>query len=155
MAHFILENCDEKNMAYINAATQLYCANTFQYYYLPDRTLKNYICNESAIDSVHGFPIEMLDCKYIFISNVRLEATGAQLGHIIPYIKETIEDSEFSYKFKAVKEFKMTDEVSFTAYERVIPVDIKEIEYYKEKFKRQSELYPELFENILNKYDTD
>ena len=153
MADFILENCDDKNMAYINVATPLYCANTFQYYYLPDRTLKNYIYYESAIDSVHGFPIEMLDCKYIFISNVRLEATGAQLGHIIPYIKESIENSEISYKYKAVKEFKMTDEITFTAYERVVPVDTKEIEYYKEKFKEQSELYPELFENRLNEYE--
>ncbi len=153
MADFILENCDEKNMAYINAATPLYCANTFQYYYLPDRKLKNYIYYESAIDSVHGFPVGVLASKYIFISNVRLEVTGAQLGHIIPYIKETIEDSELSYKFKAVKEFKMTDEVTFTAYERVVPVDIKEIEYYKEKFKEQSEFYPELFENRLNEYE--
>ncbi len=152
MSDFILENCDEKNMAYINAATPLYCANTFQYYYLPDRTLKNYIYYESSIDSVHGFPIGVLASKYVFVSNVRLESTGAKLGHIIPYIKETIEDSELSYKFKAVKEFKMTDEVTFTAYERIVPVDIKEIEYYKEKFKEQSDLYPELFENRLNEY---
>ena len=47
----------------------------------------------------------------------------------------------------------MTDEVTFTAYERVVPVDIKEIEYYKEKFKEQSEFYPELFENRLNEYE--
>ena len=57
MAKFILDNCNPENPAYINAASELYCANTFQYYYLPDRTLKSYIYYEASIDSVHGFPL--------------------------------------------------------------------------------------------------
>ena len=101
------------------------------------------------------FHCGVLDSKYVFISNDVIDETGAQKGHIIQYIKEAIENSEISYKYKPVREFKMTEDVIFTAYERVEPVDEKEVNYYKEKFKELSNLYPDLYENRLNQYEID
>ncbi len=101
------------------------------------------------------FHCGVLESKYVFISSNIIENTGAQKGHIIPYIKEAIENSEISYKYKPVREFEMIGDIKFTAYERVEPVDEKEINYYKEKFKELSNLYPDLYENRLNQYEID
>ena len=62
----------------------------------------------------------LLGCKYFWIANKVLDDTGAKKGHIIPNINYAItEDSIISPKFKMIKEFKMTEEITFYTYERI------------------------------------
>lgn len=156
MDDFILANCDKDHKAYINAATMMYCANTFENYVLPDRTLQDIIPYESSINSVHGFPTSIFESKYIFVSNVPLEATGAQKGTIISKLTNAVtKDEENKNRWKLVKEFKMTDKVSFYAYERVMEFDEEEANYYIKKFEQESKEYPNLFKNRIENYVKD
>lgn len=153
MVDLFSEISKNENEIYINAASTQYCANTFQHFYLPDRSLKNHIIYESSIDSVHGFPIGILDAKYIVVSNVNIENTGAKTGHIIAYINESIKSSDISNRFKKIKSFNMGNGVTFYLYERIKEADEEEINYYIKKFKDVSLQYPELYEKRLIEYE--
>ena len=156
MDKFILENCDKDHRAYINAATIMYCANTFENYMLPDRTIQDIIPYEASINSVHGFPTDVFKTKYMFISNIPLEATGAQKGTIIQKLKESVtKDDGMKDRWKLVREFKMTDKVTFYAYERVVEFDEQEAEFYIKKFEEESKQYPNLFKNRIENYVKD
>lgn len=154
IVEFIYDNCDiAKDKIYINSASSEYCADTFSFYIMPDKSLKNIIYYESSIDSVHGFPIGVLKSKYIFLTNKLIEETGAKKGHIISNIKYGIKDDEvISPKFKMVKEFDLENGIIFYAYERIQDVDELEINEWKELFKKQTELYPKIFGNRLDIY---
>ena len=91
---FILENCDKDHKAYINAATSMYCSDTFKTYLFPDITLVYIIPYESSINSVHGFPIDIFKTKYLFVTNIDLEDTGAKRGTIIEKINKAIKEDE-------------------------------------------------------------
>ena len=153
MVKFIKDNCDKDDIVYINAAGS-YCAQTFSSYIHPDLSLSKICVYESSIDGAHGFPVNYISqAKYIFTTNVWIESTGAKRGHIIPAINEALNtNSNIKNKFKLIKEFKMTDKVTFYAYERVEKFDKEEAEYWKEVFKKQTEEYPDKFGNRIDKY---
>lgn len=153
MVQFIQENCTERDIVYINAAGS-YCAQTFSSYIHPDLSLSKICVYEASIDSAHGFPIaNIAKAKYIFTTNVRIEATGAQLGHIIPAINEALnKDSAIKHKFKLVQEFKMTEKVTFYAFERIEKLESEEAQYWKDIFKEETKKYPKLFGDRIDQY---
>ena len=154
MVEFIKKNCNIYNKAYINAATQEYSKHAFANYNLPeDLYLTNVIIYEASIDSVHGFPTELLNCKYVFISNIVLESTGAKKGNIIKNIKNAIEKNEIiSSKYKKEKEFRMNEKIVFYAYRRVEKFDEDERIEWLKIFEEQSKKYPDLFEKKINSF---
>ena len=148
---YIEINMSEDDKVYINAADGTYCSQTFSQYIMPDTSLLETIIYEASIDSVHGFPVEMLDAKYVFITNEILESTGAQKGHIISNIKYAIEeDPIIKTHYNLVKEFKINEELTFYAYERIQKYDYEEINEWKKILEEQSKLYPKLFEERLD-----
>lgn len=150
---FILENCDKDHKAYINAATSMYCSDTFKTYLFPDITLVYIIPHESSINSVHGFPINIFKTKYLFVTNIDLEDTGAKRGTIIEKINKAIkEDEETKYTWKFFKEYKMSNDVTFYVYERVKEFDAKEAEYWIKIFEKETEEFPNLFGNRIQSY---
>lgn len=151
MVKFVKDNCNEENKIYLNAATGDYSSHMITNYDLPgDRYIYNYVPYSFAIDSTNGFPQDVLGCKYIWIANQVLDDTGAKKGHIIPNINYAItEDSVISPKFKMIKEFKMTDEVTFYTYERIEKFDEEERQEWLKIFEEQSETYPELFKDRI------
>ena len=150
---FILENCDKDHKAYINAATSMYCSDTFKTYLFPDITLVYIIPYESSINSVHGFPIDIFKTKYLFVTNIDLEDTGAKRGTIIEKINKAIkEDEETKDTWKFFREYKMSSDVTFYAYERVKEFDAKEAEYWIKIFEKETEEFPNLFGNRIQSY---
>lgn len=151
MVEFVKENCNEQNKIYLNAATGDYSSHMITNYDLPnDRYIYNYVPYSFAIDSTNGFPQEALECKYFWIANQVLDDTGAKKGHIIPNINYAItEDPIISPKFKMIKEFKMTDEITFYTYERTVDFDEEERQEWLKLFEEQSEIYPELFRDRI------
>lgn len=150
---FILENCDKDHKAYINAATSVYCSDTFKTYLFPDITLVYIIPYESSINSVHGFPIDIFKTKYLFVTNIDLEDTGAKRGTIIEKINKAIkEDEETKDTWKFFKEYKMSNDVTFYVYERVKEFDAKEAEYWIKIFEKETEEFPNLFGNRIQSY---
>lgn len=157
MVEFVKENCNEQNKIYLNAATGDYSSHMITNYNLPeDKGLYNYVPYSFAIDSTNGFPQEALECKYFWIANQVLDDTGAKKGHIIPNINYAItEDPIISKKFKMIKEFKMTDEVTFYTYERTVDFDEEERQEWLKLFEEQSEIYPELFRDRILEFQID
>lgn len=150
---FILENCDKDHKAYINAATSMYCSDTFKTYLFPDITLVYIIPYESSINSVHGFPTDIFKTKYLFVTNIDLEDTGAKRGTIIEKINKAIkEDEETKDTWKFFKEYKMSNDVTFYVYERVKEFDAKEAEYWIKIFEKETEEFPNLFGNRIQSY---
>ena len=150
---FVLENCDEEHKAYINAATSLYCSDIFKSHIFPDMSLQNVISYENSINSVHGFPTDIFKTKYLFVTNIDLEATGAKKGTIIEKINKAIkEDEETKDTWKFFKEYKMSNDVTFYVYERVKEFDAKEAEYWMKIFEKETEEFPNLFGNRIQSY---
>ena len=150
---FIVENCDINNKAYINAAGK-YCKHTFSNFNLPDDMwLDKVIPYELSIDSVHGFPVPVFTCKYVFVTNIVDESTGAAKGHIIPGVKKGItEDDVISKKFNLVRTFDMNDGIIFYCYERISPFDEDERNAWLAIFSDVSETYPRQFRNVILAY---
>lgn len=157
MVGFVKENCNEQNKIYLNAATGDYSSHMITNYNLPeDRYIYNYLPYSFAIDSTNGFPEDALGCKYFWIANKVLDDTGAKKGHIIPNINYAItEDSIISPKFKMIKEFKMTEEITFYTYERIEKFDEEERKEWLKLFEEQSNIYPELFEKRISNFQID
>ena len=151
---FIKENCDEDNKAYINSATSEYNHQTFINYNAPENTyLTKVIPYTAATESTRGFPIDIFKCKYIFISNIRLESTGATKGEIITNIKYAVEEDEvISKKFELAKTYKMTDKITYYAYERKEALDEEERQAWLNLFEEQSEKYPDKFKDRIENY---
>lgn len=154
IVNFIKENCDENNKAYIDSATSEYNHQTFINYNAPENTyLTKVIPYTAATESTRGFPIDLFKCKYIFVSNVRLESTGATKGEIITNIKYAVEEDEvISKKFELVKTFDVTSKITYYAYERVQPLDEEERQAWLKLFEEQSEKYPDKFKERIENY---
>lgn len=154
VTNFIVNNTNSNDLVYINTAG-FYAAQSFRSVLYPNRQLDSIIVYESSIDNVHGFPIDSIAvAKYIIVSNVTIESTGAKPGHIIPAINDSLNnDSPIKGKFKLVKEFKMNDEIVLYCYERITEYDKKESDYWKSVFEEQTKQYPELFGNRIDSFD--
>lgn len=154
IVQFIYDNCDINNdKVYINSANVAYCGDTFAFYNMPYNDLRKVVAYESSIDSVHGFPTQLLKAKYVFITNKVIESTGATPGHIITNIKYGIEEKEnINKNYNKVKEFDLENGIIFYAYERIKDADQSEINEWKKLFIDQTNLYPKLFGNRLDSY---
>lgn len=150
---FLVENCESKDKIYSNFASANYCGDTFKEYLMPNEVLKYNTYYESAIDSVHGFPIGVLDAKYVLVANTIIDFTGATKSTIIPTINKTFSENNIvKNKFELVKEFPILGDLKFYCYERKTTFDTEEGNYWKDAFKEQTKLYPKLFGERIDKY---
>ncbi|CDE83311.1 unknown [Clostridium sp. CAG:273] len=54
-----------------------------------------------------------------------------------------------------IKEFKMTEEITFYTYERIEKFDEEERKEWLKLFEEQSNIYPELFEKRISNFQID
>ena len=150
---FFVKNCDSKDKIYSNFASATYCGDIFKEYLMPNEVLKYNTYYESSIDSVHGFPIGMLDAKYVLIANAIIDYTGATKSTIIPTINDIFNGNNIvRNKFNLVKEFPILGDLKFYCYERKTNFDTEEGIYWKDVFKEQTKLYPKLFGERIDNY---
>lgn len=151
---FLINKCEPgKDWIYANFASGDYCGDTFREYLMPNEALKYNTYYESSIDSVHGFPIGILNAKYVLIANEIIDYTGATKSTIIPIINKVFEEENIiRKKYKLVKEFPILGDLKFYCYERTIPFDVQEGIYWKELFKEQTKIYPNKFGDRIDKY---
>ncbi|RGY94781.1 hypothetical protein DXA13_20330 [Clostridium sp. AM58-1XD] len=55
-------------------------------------------------------------------------------------------------KFRLVKKFDMGDGYVILAYERVKPVDIQEVNFYREALDEENKQYPSLYEDVFEAF---
>ena len=118
----------------------------FRNVFLPDLDLHERISYGSAVIGVHKFPIELFESKYIVtvnpFENISIEWK---------YNKTFCELVELG-KFKLV--YSITTESGYTisVYERVVDVDLEEINKYRNILIQESVDYPALFSQIIDDY---
>ena len=155
IVNFIINNIElSKDWVYCNFASSEHCGDTFREYLMPNEVLKNNICYGGTIDSVSGFSTGIFYAKYVLIANRVIDYTGATKSTIIPTINKIFDEDNniVKKKFILVKEFPILGDLKFYCYERTVPFDIEEGNYWKELFKEQTKLYPEKFGKKIDKY---
>jgi len=128
-----------------------YNPDVFRSHDLPDRTVYDLLPYGSAVLGTHDFPIGLLTAKYIFTC--------------LPFCDYSIagkyNDAFLGWANKGhfilVESFDMENGYVFYVYERVTPLSYEEVEYYRNLFCEENELYPEnfdtVFKRVIEKYD--
>ena len=146
VADWLQENLNEENTAYMITHNNLYNPDKFRMFYMPDKTIGNYLPYGSAVKGVHKFPIELFTAKYIITTtpfdNISIENK----------YEKVFEELVSENKFSLVKNFNMNNGYQILIYERIKEVDEEEINKYKEALEEESKEYPELYEEVINNY---
>ncbi len=139
MNRWIVEHCSEDESAYIIPHGYPYNPDVFRSCDYPDFSVGKRVPYGSAVLGTHYFPDALLLSKYIFTCE---PFCGISLAE--KYNSAFL--SEIPQKhFTQVAKFDMENGYAFYAYERILPMDREEIQFYQDCFAKESELFPELF----------
>lgn len=149
---FVTEHCQEGEYAAVMSATSEYCADTFGNYESPG-TYGAYFPDEASVAGTHGFPTDYLGCKYLFLTTQDPEEVEDKAYSVIePFTRHFLEDKEINGKFRYVREFKMTDQMIFYVYERIVAADRAEAQNMLQVYEEYNEQWPELFEQKIERW---
>lgn len=146
VSDWLKKNLSEENRAYMIAHNNTYNPDKFRNFYLPDKTIMNYLPYGSAILGVHPFPIELFDSKYI-ITTTPFEGVSIESKYNDVFNKLVSME-----KFKLIKTFDMKNGYSVVIYERVKDVDYVETTMYLDEIKEDTKDYSNLYIEVINKY---
>lgn len=146
VCNWLKENLSEEKRAYMITHNNMYNPDKFRNFYLPDKTIMNYLPYGSAILGTHKFPTELFDATYIITTdpfdNVSIENIYNDV------FNELISQG----KFKEIKKFDMKNGYNIIIYERIKKVDYAEVCLYKEKLKDVTTGYDNLYLNVIEEY---
>lgn len=141
---WIIEHCTEPDSAYIIPHGEPYNPDIFRSCDLPDKSVSQYVPYGSAVLGTHFFPEELLLAKYVLTCEPFCNISIAK-----KYNSAFL--SEIPQKhFIKVTQFDMGNGYIFYVYERVIPTDQEEIQFYKDYFTKEDQLFPDMFSGVLN-----
>lgn len=113
---------------------------------LPDLDLHERISYGSAVIGVHKFPVELFESKYIVtvypFENISIEWK---------YNKVFCSLVELG-KFRPIYSITTDSGYVINIYERVVNVDLEEINMYKDILIQESNDYPSLFSQVIDEY---
>ncbi len=145
-ATWLKNNLNEQNTAYMITHTDQYNPDKLRNIFLPDKTISKYLPYGSAIIGVHPFPTELFTSKYI-ITTTPFERMSIEYKY-----EEVFEKLIEEEKFQIKKIFNMNNSYQILIYERVKEVDEEEINLYEKALKEESKQFPELYQNVIEKY---
>lgn len=144
MNRWILEHCSEEETAYIIPHGYPYNPDVFRSSDYPDFSVSKRVPYGSAVLGTHYFPDSLLVAKYVFTCE---PFCGISLAE--KYNNAFL--SEIPQKhFTQVAQFDMGNGYVFYAYQRILPMDREEIQFYQDTFAQEGKLFPELFTTIWN-----
>lgn len=146
VSDWLKKNLSEENRAYMIAHNNTYNPDKFRNFYLPDKTIMNYLPYGSAILGVHPFPTELFDSKYI-ITTTPFEGVSIEAKYNDVFNKLVSME-----KFKLIKTFDMKNGYSVVIYERVKDVDYVETTMYLDEIKEDTKDYSNLYIEVIDKY---
>lgn len=147
IADWITESCEEEERVYFIPHNEIYNPDKFRYINMPDRTVMNKMSYGSAVLGYHGFPTELFEAKYILTSSP-FDAYSIEQKYNDAFLEYLSKES----KFRIANEFDMGDGYIITAYERVAPVDLEEINFYRKVMEEENKQYPVLYDDVFNNY---
>ena len=149
VAHWIDENCQEGEQAYIIPHTNLYNPDIFRNVTLPDGHLRNKVSYGSAVLGTHKFPLELLEAKYVLTCEPFPKVNSSvKMCEKYDHLFQAVKDEKFSL----VRTFDMGNGTEFYAYQRVEAADEAEVEFYLSSLDEEDKRFPDLFRDVLNEY---
>ena len=148
-------HCDAEKgeFAYMIPHDMLYNSDMFQYAALPDIQLQGKLTAGISIPGTHEFPVRFFEAKYVLTAE--------------PFPQTFVSDGELSGRWNALfcaardehftqaARFDMGNGTVFTVWERTVPADRAEVEYYLNAFAQEDALYPEMFSQVAESWLAD
>lgn len=136
---WILEHCSKGESAYIIPHGYPYNPDVFRSCDYPDFSVSKHVPYGSAVLGTHYFPDDLLLAKYVLTCEPFCNLSLAEKYN-------TAFLSEIPQKhFTQVAQFDMGNGYIFYVYERILPMDREEIQFYQDTFAQESKQFPELF----------
>lgn len=145
---YLNSHLGSKESAAIYAASDDYDSQYFINYPKPNINGKK-ISSNSYLYS-EGFPLSALHSKYyVILEPIQEWVDVNKIGLLRNLIDIFYNDEYISKKFRMVKEIQLNDDVIAYIYERIVPLDEKEIDIYMELCEREYSDYKKLFYDRL------
>ena len=137
--HWILEHCSKDESAYIIPHGYPYNPDVFRGCDYPDFSVSKHVPYGSAVLGTHYFPEDLLLAKYVLTCEPFCNLSLAE-KYNAAFLSEIPQKH-----FTKVAQFGMGNGYIFYVYERILPMDREEIQFYQDCFAQESEQFPELF----------
>ena len=146
-------HCADGEFAYMIPHDMLYNSDMFQYVSLPDIQLKDKLQAGISIPGTHEFPVRFFEARYVITAD--------------PFPQTFVSSGELSGRWNALfcaarddhftqaASFDMGNGTVFTVWERTVPADRAEVEYYLNAFAQEDALYPEMFSQVAEAWLTN
>lgn len=143
-AKWLQSNLNKNSTAYMITHNNKYNPDKFRNFYMPDKTISNYLPYGSAIIGVHKFPEELFTSKYI-ITTTPFESVSIEYKYNNVFLK-LVENKSF----QLIKAFDMKNGYKIMIYERIKEVDEYEINLYKQELADEIINYPSLYKVLVS-----
>lgn len=149
VSEWINNNCSDDEFVYIIPHDPIYNPDKFINVNLPERNIANKVSFGFDVNGTHKFPTDIFEAKYIltcepFAFTKNTYGLSKRLNNLFLSIKDE--------KFVLAKTFDMGDGYTFYAYERVVPVDMEEIECYLIAFDEEDKQFPDMYSEVVEEY---
>ncbi len=149
ISKWLKENINENNKAYMITHNNTHNPDKFRNFYMPDKTISNFLPYGSAILGTHMFPVDLFDATYIITTS--------------PFEPVSIEESYNKVfnelvqlgKFELIKTFNMNNNINMLIYKRVKPVDLIETKMYLDEISNKTKEFKNLYEDVIVEYIRD
>lgn len=146
LATWVDEHCAEGETAYMIPHDMLYSSDIFKYNALPEIQISDKLCFGFSILGTHDFPMSFFESKYVITAEPfpQTYVNEGELSNKLNNLFLAVKDE----RFQLVETFDMGNGTTFTIWERTVPADRAEVEYYLSAFAEEDAQYPEMFSQI-------
>ncbi len=142
---------NNKNKVMVLAAGDDYDSAYFISYPEPYKNAKVIYSNTYLVNE--GFPLNFFSAKYYVLISPLQQWSGVEKQKILYNIVDLFLNDEYlKNKFVYQKEFQLREGVTAYIYERVEPVDVREVDLFIERFQYMNPEYGDLFGQKLRNY---
>ena len=154
IAKWIDTHCAEGEISYMIPHNMLYCPDHFKNCLLPETPINAKLAFGFSVPGVHAFPMQFFEAKYVLTADpfpmTHVNDPENEMSHKLNDLFLAVRDQYF----KQVETFDMGNGTTFTIWERTVPADRAEVEYYLNAFAQEDALYPEMFSQVAEAWLT-
>lgn len=154
IAKWIDAHCAEGEISYMIPHNMLYCPDHFKNCLLPETPINAKLAFGFSVPGVHAFPMQFFEAKYVLTADpfpmAHVNDPENEMSHKLNDLFLAVRDQYF----KQVETFDMGNGTTFTIWERTVPADRAEVEYYLNAFAQEDALYPEMFSQVAEAWLT-
>lgn len=150
LTQWIDENCSDGETAYMIPHDMLYNPDMFKNCALPEIQISDKLCFGFSVLGTHDFPTGFFDSTYVITASP-FPQTYVNTGELSNKLNELFlaeKDEHFAY----TASFDMGNGTVFTVWQRTVPADRAEAEYYLSAFANEDAQFPEMFSGVINRW---